>query len=294
MGRVVLDSRFLLCWLAFVLASIYQPDAHLSYLPKTLIRTGFYTAMFFYIIYTIVGFLPALWAHRLKNIITLLSLCIAFVRFFVGYFFNMDINQALIETLLGTNSQETHSFLVAHVFSHSLLIVGIIAVCSVLWFMRLKWHLSSKIHLLFLGVFILGTGAHMIRTAYLFHQRGFIGFEPPEIWDTLPFTKEARAIYFSFKQDARLVRASLDKPYPKDYLKVDSDSVDNVVLVIGESASKNFMGVYGYPVPNTPFLSGLAERERERDRKICLCSEMSSLPKPALMPPLKLCSITAT
>ncbi|MFC3847774.1 sulfatase-like hydrolase/transferase [Helicobacter baculiformis] len=268
---MVLDSRFLLCWVSFVFASVFSPDAHLSYLSKTLLKVAFYSGAFFYLLYTLLSFLPTRVSTFIKNLVIILSLLVAFMRFFMGYVFHMDINQAMVETLLGTNAQEAKSFLITHVFSHSLLIVSIVGVCVLfLYFVRFKWVISPKLHSLFLGVLILGLGAHMGRTAYLSHQRGTIDWTPPELWDTLPLIKEARAIYFGLHSDAQTVRASLNKPYPKDYLSVDIDSIANVILIIGESASKNFMGVYGYPVPNTPFLSGLVERERERDRKIYL------------------------
>ncbi len=48
---------------------------------------------------------------------------------------------------------------------------------------------------------------------------------------------------------------------PSDYLSGTGD-VSNVVLVIGESASRNFMQLYGYNGPNNPLLSELAN-ERE-------------------------------
>lgn len=48
---------------------------------------------------------------------------------------------------------------------------------------------------------------------------------------------------------------------PSDYLSSTGD-VSNVILVIGENASRNFMQLYGYNAPNNPLLSQLAN-ERE-------------------------------
>ncbi len=48
---------------------------------------------------------------------------------------------------------------------------------------------------------------------------------------------------------------------PSDYLSSMGD-VSNVILVIGESASRNFMQLYGYNAPNNPLLSQLTN-ERE-------------------------------
>lgn len=40
-----------------------------------------------------------------------------------------------------------------------------------------------------------------------------------------------------------------------------SNKVDNIVLVIGESANRDYMGCYGYDRQNTPWMSSLQERE---------------------------------
>ncbi|WP_341533436.1 phosphoethanolamine transferase [Helicobacter pylori] len=48
--------------------------------------------------------------------------------------------------------------------------------------------------------------------------------------------------------------------YSKDYLLKNTGSVENVVLVFGESLNRNFMGVYGYQAPTTPYLNALKEK----------------------------------
>ncbi|GAA7174392.1 hypothetical protein ID0408_14540 [Helicobacter pylori] len=65
-------------------------------------------------------------------------------------------------------------------------------------------------------------------------------------------------------QQARKFYSFLNNLYlPSDYLSSTGD-VSNVILVIGESTSRNFMQLYGYNAPNNPLLSPLAnERERE-------------------------------
>ncbi len=202
-----------------------------------------------------------------KNILLVLSLASAFLRFFMGYYFNMDINQALMETLQDTNVHESLAFLKAHVLPHSALFLALLVFCVLfLYVVRFKWELSRRAHLIFLVFMSLGVGAHMGRTAYLFAQRGALGWSPPEVWETLPLIKEARALYFSLRYSTKVVRQSLDRPFAKDYLRVDKESVPYVVLIVGESVSRNFMGVYGYALPNTPFLSSLKNRERERER----------------------------
>ncbi|WP_233704773.1 phosphoethanolamine transferase [Helicobacter felis] len=266
---VVLDTRFFLCVLSFALAGGFSPDIHLSYPLKAIAKNGFYSAVFFYVAYTLLSFLPMRAREWSKNILLVLSLASAFLRFFMGYYFNMDINQALMETLQDTNVHESLAFLKAHVLPHSALFLALLAFCALfLYFVRFKWELSRRVHLILLVFMSLGVGAHMGRTAYLFAQRGMAGWSPPEVWETLPLIKEARALYFSLRYSTQVARQSLDRPFAKDYLRVDKESVPYVVLIVGESVSRNFMGVYGYALPNTPFLSSLKNRERERSQNL--------------------------
>ncbi|WP_233703047.1 phosphoethanolamine transferase [Helicobacter felis] len=260
---VVLEARFFLCVFSFALAGGFSPDIHLSYPLKAIAKNGFYSAVFFYVAYTLLSFLPMRAREWGKNILLVLSLASAFVRFFMGYYFNMDINQALMETLQDTNVHESLAFLKAHVLPHSALFLALLAFCALfLYFVRFKWELSRRVHLILLAFMSLGVGAHMGRTAYLFHKRGEVGWAPANLWDTLPLIKEARALYFSLRYSTQVVRQSLDRPFAKDYLRVDKESVPYVVLIVGESVSRNFMGVYGYALPNTPFLSSLKEKSQ--------------------------------
>ncbi|GAA9923730.1 hypothetical protein VN0844_14120 [Helicobacter pylori] len=81
----------------------------------------------------------------------------------------------------------------------------------------------------------------------------------------------ARGFYFAYlslsdrQQAMKFYSFFNNLDLPSDYLSSTGD-VSNVILVIGESASRNFMQLYGYNAPNNPLLSQLAnERERERE-----------------------------
>ncbi|WP_233704611.1 phosphoethanolamine transferase [Helicobacter bizzozeronii] len=270
MGRVVLDSRFLLCWLAPVVASFFALEIHMGgVLYRHVLKIAFYGFLLFYTIYFLLSFLPQKIQRTLQNILLILSLLTSFINFFCAYYFNMGFNQAMIDTILASNPRESIAFLNGMILPHSGVLVAYAAVCIFfLYGVRFKLQLPTKI---VWGIFIallVGVGLHSLRTGWNL-QRGISGyFVNLDIASQMtPLIKETRALYASFKNRARAqqIYASFRQPYPKDYLKADSNSVDNVVLVVGESASRNFMGIYGYPVPNTPFLSGLAERERSQN-----------------------------
>ncbi|WP_281782264.1 sulfatase-like hydrolase/transferase [Helicobacter ailurogastricus] len=257
MSWVVLDKRFFLCWGVFVLAAFFSPDAHMGYVAKFVLKVSFYSAAFFYGVYVLLALLPPRVEEWVKNLLLALSLACAFVRFFVGYAFNMDVNQVLLQTLYNTNTAEALAFLKTQT-SHLALILALVLGCVLfLWAGRFKWVVSRRLNLILLGLVGLGVGVHVGRTAYLSAQMGSLRLAPPEVLDTLPLIKEARAIYGSLQAGAGVAQNALGRPYHKDYLSVDKNNVPNVVLIVGESASRDFMGVYGYVVPNTPNLNAL-------------------------------------
>ncbi|WP_257615046.1 sulfatase-like hydrolase/transferase [Helicobacter suis] len=176
----------------------------------------------------------------------------------------MDFTPSLVGTMLTTNARESYEFLTSMVFPHAGLILGYVVFCvAFLYAVRFKLTLSYKANAYTLGVLIAMFSLHFAR---IVHFRGGIHGALTHI-PPVPLIKEISAIYACLHDYASYASAVIKykgfKPYTKDYLSTDKDSVPNVVLIIGESASKNFMGVYGYSVPDTPFLSSLQERERE-------------------------------
>ncbi|WP_104752684.1 sulfatase-like hydrolase/transferase [Helicobacter baculiformis] len=273
---MLLDSKFLLMWLAPIMASCFALDAYgTAHFLQHVGKVAFYGLLFFYLFY---GFLSCIKAQILvkvfKNMMLCLSLLFSFADFFVSYYFNMDFTQALVDTILATNFRESYEFLIGMVLSHGFLLLGLIIFC-VLFLLKvhLEIKLSKKAHSFLIATLVLGISLHMARAIYLHGnlQGAFVAMRDTTTY-VMPMLKQGRAIYVSLKEHAhtQLIINHFKRPYPKDYVHVEADSVPNVVLIVGESASKNFMGVYGYPVPNTPFLSSLVEREREIAKFICL------------------------
>ncbi|WP_233704383.1 sulfatase-like hydrolase/transferase [Helicobacter cynogastricus] len=201
-----------------------------------------------------------------------LSLGFNFVSLFLAHYFHMDFTPSLIGTLLATNVQESQEFLKGMVLPRIGIILGYLAICvGFLNLVRFKLHLNMPRQLKTLTGLVAIFWAH---TLWVFFMQGGGGhgrlINLNIVKRVIPVVKEIYAVCVSLKEFGQIqaMYQGLKQLYPKDYLSVEKNSVDNVVLIVGESASKNFMGLYGYDVPNTPFLSVLKERERERDRKI--------------------------
>ncbi len=292
MDKVVLDNRFLLMWLAPMVAGLFSPYArglkHLIAFEGKIAFYGFFVLYSFYALFALIK--SPFVVKILKNTLLVLSSLFALINFFLSHYFDMVFTPSTIDTILATNSKESQAFFQGMVLPHSGVLLGALALCGLfLYFVRFNISLETKTQRILVAVFVLGIGTHAIKLSYtsggVMATRGFARI-PYGVCETtqrvIPLIREGYAIYTSFKEygNNQAILRAIREPLPKDYLKVDSNSVPNVVLIVGESESRNFMHVYGYPVPNTPFLSGLQERERERererDRKIYLCLKMPS------------------
>lgn len=66
-GKVVLDNRFWLMWLAPVVAAFFSIEVHAGgYLDRYVLKVAFYGLLFFYLCCLVLGFLPAKLEHWLK------------------------------------------------------------------------------------------------------------------------------------------------------------------------------------------------------------------------------------
>ncbi|WP_120955826.1 sulfatase-like hydrolase/transferase [Helicobacter mehlei] len=266
---MILDNRFLLCWLAPIVAGLFSPYAqgfkHLVAFESKIAFYGFLVLYLFYALFALIK--SPLVVKILKNTLVFISVFFAFLHFFLARYFDMLLTPSTIDTILATNLKESHDFLTSMVLPHGGVLLGALVACGLfLYFARLHVPLSTKAHIALIALFMLGIGVHATRiiSAEMTLTQG----TNQAIERVIPLMREGHAIYTSLKEygNNQAILQAIREPLPKDYLKVDSDSVPNVVLIVGESASRNFMHLYGYPVPNTPFLSGLAERERERER----------------------------
>ncbi|WP_121020753.1 phosphoethanolamine transferase [Helicobacter vulpis] len=260
---MLLDQRFFLMWLAPVVASFFAVDVQVW--GETLwyvLKVAFYSFLIFYVFYFLLSLLefPVL-VRFLKNTLLLVSLSLNLIDFFASYYFHMGFTPSLVGTLLATNTRESQEFLSSMIWPRMGFILGYVATCvGFLYLVRFRWYLRLRQRLKTLAVLFVLFWAHNFGNYYLQGLHGV--FIDPNTTRVIPVVKEISAIMENLKEDqTRAIYQSFKQPYPKGYVHVDMD-VPNVILIIGEGASKNFMGVYGYPVPNTPFLSSLAEREQ--------------------------------
>ncbi len=172
--------------------------------------------------------------------------------------FKMPFSKGLIDTLLATNSSETMAFIKSYnnyLFYYALILIALLIAIKIIRFRVLVPGVIAGV--LGLSILTIGSVRHV---KYLTSNDAILK-------RSLRSLSLARGFYSAYlslidRQQAIKFYSFLNNLYlPSGYLSSMGD-VENVVLVIGESASRNFMQLYGYGVPNNPLLSELSN-ERE-------------------------------
>ncbi|WQU43380.1 phosphoethanolamine transferase [Helicobacter pylori] len=257
-SSVTLDEKFLIFLLCNALSNAYKNSDLFSF------SKGFLGAFLIgFVVYYGCALIPK---KRLKYSLEWLfigsGIIFSVAEIFTLFMFKMPFSKGLIDTLLATNSSETMAFIKSYknyLFYYALILIALLIAIKIIRFRALVPGVIAGV----LGLSILTIGSvrnikHLTENDAILKRSLF----------SLSLTRGFYSAYLSLfdRQQAIKFYSFLNNLYlPSGYLSSMGD-IENVVLVIGESASRNFMQLYGYSVPNNPLLSKLAnERERERE-----------------------------
>ncbi|MGL2510366.1 phosphoethanolamine transferase [Helicobacter pylori] len=255
-NSVILDEKFLMFLLCNALSNTYKNSDLFSF------SKGFLGAFLIgFVVYYGCALIPK---KRLKYSLEWLfigsGIIFSVAEIFTLFMFKMPFSKGLIDTLLATNSSETMAFIKSYknyLFYYALILISLLIAIKIIRFRVLVPGVIASV----LGLSILTIGSvrnikHLTENDAILKRSLF----------SLSLARGFYSAYLSLfdRQQAIKFYSFLNNLYlPSDYLSSMGD-VKNVILVIGESASRNFMQLYGYSVPNNPLLSELAnERERE-------------------------------
>ncbi len=255
-SSVTLDEKFLMFLLCNALSNAYKNSDLFSF------SKGFLGAFLIgFVVYYVVALIPK---KRLQYSLEWLfigsGIIFSVAEIFTLFMFKMPFSKGLIDTLLATNSSETMAFIKSYknyLFYYAFILISLLIAIKIIRFRALVPGVIAGV----LGLSILTIGSvrnikHLTENDAILKRSLF----------SLSLTRGFYSAYLSLtdRQQAIKFYSFLNNLYlPSDYLS-STDDVENVVLVIGESASRNFMQLYGYNAPNNPLLSELAnERERE-------------------------------
>ncbi|WP_033620037.1 sulfatase-like hydrolase/transferase [Helicobacter pylori] len=261
-SSVTLDEKFLMFLLCNALSNTYKNNDLFSF------SKGFLGAFLIgFVVYYGCALIPK---KRLRYSLEWLfigsGIIFSVAEIFTLFMFKMPFSKGLIDTLLATNSSETMAFIKSYknyLFYYALILIALLVAIKMIRFRALVPSMMASV----LGVSILTIGS--VRNIKPLANNDAI---LKKSLRSLSLARGFYAAYLSLFDRQRAIKfySALKNLYlPSGYLSGMGD-VENVVLVIGESASRNFMQLYGYSVPNNPLLSELAnERERERERVAC-------------------------
>ncbi len=255
-NSVTLDEKFLIFLLCNALSNAYKNSDLFSF------YRGFLgTFLIGFVVYYGCALIPK---KRLRYSLEWLfigsGIIFSVAEIFTLFMFKMPFSKGLIDTLLATNSSETMAFIKSYknyLLYYALILIALLITIKIIRFRVLVPGVIAGV----LGLSILTIGSirnikHLTKNDAILKRSLF----------SLSLTRGFYSAYLSLfdRQQAIKFYSFLNNLYlPSDYLSSTGD-VKNVVLVIGESVSRNFMQLYGYSVPNNPLLSQLAnERERE-------------------------------
>ncbi|MGL2827708.1 phosphoethanolamine transferase [Helicobacter pylori] len=253
-NSVTLDEKFLIFLLCNALSNAYKNSDLFSF------SKGFLGAFFIgFVVYYGCVLIPK---KRLKYSLEWLfigsGIIFSVAEIFTLFMFKMPFSKGLTDTLLATNSSETMAFIKSYknyLLYYALILIALLVTIKMIRFRVLVPGVIAGV----LGLSILTIGSvrnikHLTKNDAILKRSLF----------SLSLTRGFYSAYLSLfdRQQAIKFYSFLNNLYlPSDYLS-STGNVKNVVLVIGESASRNFMQLYGYSVPNNPLLSELAN-ERE-------------------------------
>ncbi|MCQ2839085.1 phosphoethanolamine transferase [Helicobacter pylori] len=257
-NSVTLDEKFLMFLLCNALSNAYKNSNLFSF------SKGFLGAFLIgFVVYYGCALIPK---KRLQYSLEWLfigsGIIFSVAEIFTLFMFKMPFSKGLIDTLLATNSSETMAFIKSYknyLFYYAFILIALLITIKIIRFRALVPGVIAGV----LGLSILTIGSvrnikHLTENDAILKRSLF----------SLSLARGFYSAYLSLinRQQAIKFYSFLNNLYlPSDYLSSTGD-VKNVILVIGESASRNFMQLYGYSVPNNPLLSKLAnERERERE-----------------------------
>ncbi|WQS47241.1 phosphoethanolamine transferase [Helicobacter pylori] len=255
-SSVTLDEKFLMFLLCNALSNAYKNSDLFSF------SKGFLGAFLIgFVVYYGCALIPKkCLRYSLEWLFIGSSIIFSVAEIFTLFMFKMPFSKGLIDTLLATNSSETMAFIKSYknyLPYYALILIALLITIKIIRFRALVPGVIVGV----LGLSVLTIGSvHNIKP---------LTNNDAILKRSLFSLSLARGFYSAYlslfdRQQAIKFYSFLNNLYlPSDYLSSTGD-VKNVVLVIGESASRNFMQLYGYSVPNNPLLSQLAnERERE-------------------------------
>ncbi|PAF49155.1 hypothetical protein BKH41_03475 [Helicobacter sp. 12S02232-10] len=254
---MILDKRFYIFILINAIIPLFTPFTKLSNYTRPVI----YSFIFILIIYFLLDFLKSKkWRCIIKNIIVLFCMIVGFIDLFCIVNFNTPISPNIFDTILATQENEIKNFLrfYLQIPTNIILIIVYIGICVA--FFLIKKDFILTINKKFVGIFL----ALAIIVLSILAIKDYVKNEINQFHTLEKLVQSINITNIFYSIITSIVQTKKYQNYmkniesnlknPKTYLLQNHATIPNIVIIIGESASKDFMHIYGYDLENTPHL----------------------------------------
>ncbi|WP_300703463.1 sulfatase-like hydrolase/transferase [uncultured Campylobacter sp.] len=200
--------------------------------------------------------------NTLLAILTLLTFALFVVDVFLIYNFKSNLSSYLLSVAIDSSRRESLEFL-HNYMSFELIFIYLALICLFIFiFVKLKSFKPNKKIVNSLFVFFLFSmilihafklrpvderWSDLLYNAYASYNKALV---------SLASLKEAQGLGANFDEIAKDFSSKINAIN-------DEEKIKNIVLVIGESAQRNYMQIYGYDLNSTPKLSQRLSKEPE-------------------------------
>ena len=184
--------------------------------------------MFFTFIFLFLSFFKEKIIEIFVKLFFALSLFLFLIDYFLVEKFNLSINETTVQILAETNKNELFEFCNENISTE--IIVHVIILCLIIYIIS-KIKINIKSNKLLLAIFVLSF-------VQIFGIKSNIRALPlHRLFDGISNTIENNKIYKKIQSQIQ-----------DNVVLVRNDSkIQNIILIIGESTTKNHMSLYGYP-----------------------------------------------
>ncbi|NDJ26506.1 sulfatase-like hydrolase/transferase [Campylobacter sp. MIT 19-121] len=265
------DSRFAKSFiLLFVLNSFFITLAQIYNLPKLFDAYWFYSFFYresmlfctYFLAFCLIYFIKIQWFQKLfLACVIILSVLFFLINLFMLYHFEVTLNDYLVSVALQSDPRESKEFFITYFDLKFCLLAFLFCVLFYLVYKyarALKQGGGSRVILLvFVLLLLFVTAAHIFKFRPHYERASDVIYNTAvavngSLKKILSSMKEYEKIshdYDEFIKDLNYTQASKE------------DQIQNLVLIIGESAQRNLMQIYGYKLKNTPNLSKLKDEK---------------------------------
>lgn len=192
--------------------------------------------------------------NSILSFIIACSVILLLVHLFLIYHFDTTLNDYILSVALQSDPRESKEFFISY-FDLKFCVLSLLFLLAFYLIYTFTKPLSARggglILIIFALLFVFVTSAH------IFKFRPYYERSSDVIYNGIASFNSALNTILKSKKEYEKISLHYDDFIKNINIKKASeeDMIENIVLIIGESAQRNLMQIYGYRLENTPYLN---------------------------------------